>query len=85
MKRLQKTYVCDGTRMDVYICLFLSDVCAVCLLQVVSEFRRRGMEFILQAIDHPTYLEDLTGLTELIESANSFKLDWDDETDDADI
>ncbi|THU44505.1 hypothetical protein C4D60_Mb02t08080 [Musa balbisiana] len=62
-----------------------SNSCTACSTTVVSEFRRRGMEFILQAIDHPTYLEDLTGLTELIESANSFKLDWVDETDDADI
>ncbi|CAL9079384.1 unnamed protein product [Musa textilis] len=62
-----------------------SNSCTACSTTVVSEFRRRGMEFILQAIDHPTYLEDLTGLTELIESANSFKLDWDDETDDSDM
>jgi ubiquitin-like modifier-activating enzyme ATG7 len=52
--------------------------------QVVSEYRKKGIEFLLQAINHPTYLEDLTGLTELKESANSFKLDWDDETDDFD-
>jgi hypothetical protein len=32
--------------------------------QVVSEYRKRGIEFLLQAINHPTYLEDLTGLTE---------------------
>lgn len=54
------------------------------LLQVVSEFRSRRMEFIMQAIHHPTYLEDLTGLTELMESAKSFNLDWDNEIDDDD-
>jgi len=43
------------------------------------------MEFILQAINHPTYLEDLTGLTELIKSASTFQLGWDDETEDADF
>lgn len=42
------------------------------------------MEFLLQAINHPTYLEDLTGLTELMKSANSFQLDWDVDTEDAD-
>lgn len=42
------------------------------------------MQFILQAINHPTYLEDLTGLTELMRSANAFQLDWDDEIEDAD-
>lgn len=48
---------------------------------MVSEFQKRGTEFLLQAINHPTYLEDLTGLTELKKSANSFNLDWDNETD----
>lgn len=42
------------------------------------------MEFILQAINHPTYLEDLTGLTELMKSASSFELDWDNGTDEDD-
>ena len=50
----------------------------------MSEYRKRGMQFILQAINHPTYLEDLTGLTELMRSANTFQLDWDDEIEDAD-
>ena len=51
----------------------------------MSEYRKRGMQFILQTINHPTYLEDLTGLTELMRSANSFQLeDWDDEIEDAD-
>lgn len=40
------------------------------------------MDFVLQAINHPTYLEDLTGLTELKQAAGLFELDWDDETDD---
>lgn len=39
------------------------------------------MEFILQAINHPNYLEDLTGLTELMKSASTFQLDWDEEAD----
>lgn len=52
--------------------------------QVVSEYRKRGLEFVLEAINHPTYLEDLTGLTELMISANSFDLDWDNETDNDD-
>jgi len=42
------------------------------------------MEFILQAINHPTYLEDLTGLTELMKSATSLSLDWDREMEDED-
>ena len=45
--------------------------------QVVSEFQQNGLDFILKAINHPTYLEDLTGLTELMNTAKSFRLDWD--------
>ncbi|KAL0011296.1 hypothetical protein SO802_006404 [Lithocarpus litseifolius] len=60
-----------------------SNSCTACSSTVVSEYRERGMEFIIQAINHPTYLEDLTGLTELMKSASSFKLDWDND-DDAD-
>ncbi|MBA0635942.1 hypothetical protein Godav_029798 [Gossypium davidsonii] len=61
-----------------------SDSCTACCSTVVSEYRKRGMQFILQAINHPTYLEDVTGLTELMRSANSFQLDWDDDIEVAD-
>lgn len=46
---------------------------------MVSEYKKRGLDFLLQAINHPTYLEDLTGLTELQKSAVSFDLDWDED------
>ncbi|KAL0542753.1 hypothetical protein IC582_017830 [Cucumis melo] len=58
-----------------------SNSCTACSSMVVSEYRNRGMDFILQAINHPTYLEDLTGLTELMKSTSSFQLDWDNDTD----
>ncbi|KAF5742336.1 hypothetical protein HS088_TW09G00380 [Tripterygium wilfordii] len=61
-----------------------SNSCSACCGTVVSEYQKRGMEFLLQAINHPTYLEDLTGLTELMKSTDSFKLDWDNEMDDDD-
>ncbi|XP_042478866.1 ubiquitin-like modifier-activating enzyme atg7 [Macadamia integrifolia] len=61
-----------------------STSCTACCSTVISEFRERGMDFVLQAINHPMYLEDLTGLTELMKSASSFELDWDNETDDYD-
>ncbi|KAJ0017542.1 hypothetical protein Pint_10420 [Pistacia integerrima] len=60
---------------------YSSNSCTACCSTVVSEYQKRGTEFLLQAINHPTYLEDLTGLTELKRSANSFNLDWDNETD----
>lgn len=58
-----------------------SNSCTACCSTVVSEYRKRGMEFVLQAINHPTFLEDLTGLTELMKSASSFNLDWDMESE----
>ncbi|KAJ0971757.1 hypothetical protein J5N97_019716 [Dioscorea zingiberensis] len=61
---------------------YSSSSCTACSDTVLSEFKERGMDFVLQAINHPTYLEDLTGLTELKKSAGEFELDWDDETDD---
>ncbi|CAM8994838.1 unnamed protein product [Rhodiola kirilowii] len=61
-----------------------SNSCTACSTTVVNEFQQRGMEFILQAINHPTYLEDLTGLTELMKSASEFNLDWDNDDDEAD-
>ncbi|XP_022039217.1 ubiquitin-like modifier-activating enzyme atg7 isoform X1 [Helianthus annuus] len=61
-----------------------SNSCTACCPTVVAEYRKRGLDFVLQAINHPTYLEDLTGLTELMKSANTFELDWDDATDNDD-
>lgn len=52
--------------------------------QVVSEYKNRGLDFVLEAINHPSYLEDLTGLTELQKSAASFELDWDLDKDNED-
>ncbi|KAL6574075.1 Autophagy protein 7 [Orobanche hederae] len=57
-----------------------STSCTACSSTVVSEYRKRGLDFILEAINHPTYLEDLTGLTELMKSAGSFELNWDDDS-----
>ncbi|XP_004251096.1 ubiquitin-like modifier-activating enzyme atg7 [Solanum lycopersicum] len=61
-----------------------STCCTACCSTVVSEYRTKGMDFILQAINHPTYLEDLTGLTELMKSAGSYTLDWDNDSENDD-
>ncbi|KAI4304413.1 hypothetical protein MLD38_039927 [Melastoma candidum] len=58
------------------------DVARLVLKQLLKNTTRGGMEFLLQAINHPTYLEDLTGLTDLMKSACSSQLDWDNEVDD---
>lgn len=59
-----------------------SGSCTACSETVVSKYQDRGMDFVLQAINHPTYLEDLTGLTDLMKSASSFDVDWDKDDDD---
>lgn len=56
--------------------------CTACSSTVVSEYEKRGLDFVVEAINHPTYLEDITGLTELMKSAGSFEVDWGDEADD---
>ncbi len=56
----------------------------VCIEQVVMEFRERGMEFVLEVLNRPNYLEDLTGLTELLSATHSMSLEWDDDTEEAD-
>ncbi|XP_047255791.1 ubiquitin-like modifier-activating enzyme atg7 isoform X2 [Capsicum annuum] len=61
-----------------------STCCTACCSTVVSEYLTKGMDFILQAINHPTYLEDLTGLTELMKSAGSYTLDWDNDSENDD-
>jgi ubiquitin-like modifier-activating enzyme ATG7 len=50
-------------------------------LQVLYEYGRRGMDFLVQAINEPTYLEDLTGLTDLMKSASHCQVEWVDESD----
>ncbi|XP_071928371.1 ubiquitin-like modifier-activating enzyme atg7 isoform X2 [Coffea arabica] len=59
-----------------------SSSCTGCSSTVILEYQKRGLDFVLQAINTPMYLEDRTGLTELKKSADSFNLDWEVGTDD---
>jgi ubiquitin-like modifier-activating enzyme ATG7 len=64
------------------------DKCTACSSTVVNEFRERGENFVLEVLNRPNYLEDLTGLTELLSDIQNKDLDWDDElepSDDADF
>jgi ubiquitin-like modifier-activating enzyme ATG7 len=49
--------------------------------QVLYEYGRRGMDFVVYAINEPTYLEDLIGLTELMKLASDCQVKWIDESD----
>lgn len=57
---------------------YASKRCIACAETIVAEYRDRGIDFVLEAINQPTYLEDLTGLTELMNLAKHFNLDWED-------
>ena len=56
-----------------------------CLLrlsgQVVSEYNEKGFEFLLQVFNEPRYLEELTGLAELMKSTDDVCVDWDEDED----
>ncbi|CAL4955799.1 unnamed protein product [Urochloa decumbens] len=64
---------------------YSSSNCTACSNVVLSEYRRRGMDFVMQVINEPTYLEDLTGLTDLMKSAAYSEVEWVDETDEEDF
>ncbi|PUZ55836.1 hypothetical protein GQ55_5G243900 [Panicum hallii var. hallii] len=63
---------------------YSSSNCTACSNVVLSEYRRRGMDFLMQVINEPTYLEDLTGLTDLMKSAACSQVEW-VETDEDDF
>uniref|UniRef100_A0A453F1U9 Ubiquitin-like modifier-activating enzyme ATG7 n=1 Tax=Aegilops tauschii subsp. strangulata TaxID=200361 RepID=A0A453F1U9_AEGTS len=61
---------------------YSSSSCIACSNAVLREYRSRGLDFVMQVINEPTYLEDLTGLTELMKSADYSRVEWVDEVDD---
>ncbi|KAL6842790.1 hypothetical protein ACP4OV_027634 [Aristida adscensionis] len=64
---------------------YSSSNCTACSSAVLSEYRSRGMDFVMQVINEPTYLEDLTGLTDLMKSAAYSQVDWVDESDEEEL
>lgn len=51
----------------------------------MEEFGRRKMEFILEVLNYPTYLEDLTGITELLKATEAVSLGSDDDDESWDV
>jgi ubiquitin-like modifier-activating enzyme ATG7 len=41
------------------------DKCTACSTRVTEQYKQYGFDFLLQAFNNPTYLEDLTGLTQM--------------------
>ncbi|XP_062215087.1 ubiquitin-like modifier-activating enzyme atg7 isoform X2 [Phragmites australis] len=64
---------------------YSSSNCTACSNAVLSEYRRRGMDFVMQVINEPTYLEDLTGLTDLMKSVAYSQVEWLDGTDEDEL
>ena len=59
------------------------EACTACSATVRDEYRKRGLDFVLEALQTPKYLENLTGLTALHAAAMDADLDveWDSEDD----
>jgi len=60
------------------------DKCTACSRKVVEEYRAKGFAFLLQVFNNPSYLEDLTGLTELKQATQDFSIEWDVGDEDSD-
>lgn len=47
----------------------------------MSEYNEKGFEFLLQVFNEPRYLEELTGLAEMMKSTDDVCVDWDEDED----
>jgi len=56
--------------------------CTACSAIILEEFNKRGIEFLLEAFNNPSYLENLTGLAQM--SKENVDIEWvgDDGEDD---
>eukprot|EP00271_Cylindrocystis_brebissonii_P016871 TRINITY_DN4158_c0_g1_i1.p1 TRINITY_DN4158_c0_g1~~TRINITY_DN4158_c0_g1_i1.p1 ORF type:complete len:220 (-),score=52.39 TRINITY_DN4158_c0_g1_i1:500-1159(-) len=57
------------------------DKCTACSAKVVDEYRSRGEAFLLQVFNEPSFLEDLTGLTEMLRATDALNIFSDGEED----
>jgi len=56
------------------------DKCTACSDLVVNEYKSKGVDFLLQAFNSPTYLEDITGLTKMKQESEDVQ--WEIQKDD---
>jgi ubiquitin-like modifier-activating enzyme ATG7 len=52
--------------------LLMIDFCE----QIINEYKKRGVEFLLEVLNKPTLLEDLTGLTQMKQEAAKIDVEW---------
>ena len=63
------------------------DKCTACSPTVVDGYKERGFDLVVDAMNTPKFLEDLTGLTEMHRQVNELDdldFDWSDDDDDDD-
>ncbi|KAJ1547707.1 Autophagy protein 7 [Nowakowskiella sp. JEL0078] len=58
------------------------DKCTACSPVILQNYKNEGFEFLFQAFNSSTYLEDLTGLSEMHKQTDDADLDWDEDMDD---
>lgn len=66
--------VLQTTTKSIYfkMILLMIDFCE----QIINEYKKRGVEFLLEVLNKPTLLEDLTGLTQMKQEAAKIDVEW---------
>ena len=67
-----------GQFTSMNLCAPAFSQCTACSPAVVGAYRARGAAFLLEVFNSPTYLEDVTGLTEVHKTAAD--IEWDDDS-----
>jgi len=52
------------------------DKCVACSSPIINEYKKRGVEFLLEVFNKPTLLEDITGLTQMKQEAANINVEW---------
>jgi len=59
------------------------DKCTACSLLVLKAYLKGGVDFIIQVLNRPSILEDISGLSQLKKETEAISVDWDgDDNDD---
>ena len=61
------------------------DRCTACSQAVIQEYRKRGFDFVRQALENPSYLEEITGLKQLHLETQDVEWDIDEENDESEL
>ncbi len=53
------------------------DRCTACSDTILNEYKKRGSQFLLEALENPDVLEEITGLKELKQGLEEESIVWD--------